>query len=67
MKVKMNPDKEYADEMREKIKRNGGYCPCKIDKTSDTKCRCKQFRDQIEQGIPGYCHCGLWYIEGGEE
>lgn len=33
---------------------NGGYCPCAIEKTDDTKCMCKEFR-KVESGI---CHCG---------
>ena len=34
---------------------NDGYCPCAILKTEDTKCMCKEFREQEE---PGECHCG---------
>lgn len=34
--------------------RNGGYCPCMVAKTPDTKCPCKAFREQTE----GVCHCG---------
>jgi hypothetical protein len=33
---------------------NNGYCPCMVQKTDDTKCMCKQFREQTE----GVCHCG---------
>lgn len=42
---------------------NGGYCPCMVEKTPDTKCMCKDFRDQKE---PGPCHCGRYekYEEG---
>ena len=36
---------------------NGGYCPCAIEKTPDTKCICKEFREQEE---PGFCHCGRY-------
>jgi hypothetical protein len=28
MKVKTNPDKEFVDDIKKKIKDNGGYCPC---------------------------------------
>lgn len=63
MIVKQNPDKEYANEVKRKLKANSGYCPCSILKTEDTKCRCKEFRQQIERGEAGYCHCGLWYVE----
>lgn len=55
-----NPDKEYVKEIQRKLKENGGYCPCRITKSEDTKCMCKEFREQES----GYCHCGLFYKEG---
>ena len=59
MKVTVTKDKELAQEIREKLKNNEGYCPCAIEKIEDTKCICKQFREQDV----GYCHCGLYYKE----
>ena len=59
-KVKTNPDKEIVNEIRAKLKENGGYCPCRISKTEDTKCMCKEFRDAP---WPGECHCGLYIKE----
>lgn len=44
------------DEIRKALKDNGGYCPCMLEKTEDTKCMCKQFREMEE----GTCHCGLY-------
>lgn len=63
MTIKQNPDKEYAQKARAKLKDNGGYCPCRLDKNEDTKCMCKEFRDQIEKGESGMCHCGLYIAE----
>jgi len=60
MRVIQNPDTEYANEIKKRLKMNNGYCPCTIKKTPDTKCRCKEFREQIARGEPGACHCGLW-------
>ncbi len=60
MKVSLNPDGEYVKKIRAKLKANNGYCPCAIEKTRDTKCMCKQFREQIDRGEPGYCHCELY-------
>lgn len=60
MKVIINPDEEYAREVRAAIKKNGGYCCCKLVKNKDTKCMCKDFREQEEIGL---CHCGLYYKE----
>lgn len=62
MRVTTNSDKEYVQEIRTKLKNNDGFCPCKIVKTEDTKCMCKEFRDMIERGEEGECHCGLFVI-----
>lgn len=63
MQVTTNPDKELVKEIRNKLKDNGGYCPCRISKTQDTKCVCKEFREMIDNGETGMCHCGLYIIE----
>lgn len=63
MKIVRNPDEAKAKEISEAVKANGGYCPCRIVKNEDTKCMCKEFR---EQKFPGLCHCGLFgKIEDG--
>ena len=46
---------EIHPEIRENVEANNGYCPCAIFQTPDTKCMCKDFREQNE---PGLCHCG---------
>ncbi len=55
MKTKIipNPDKAKYDEMTQACKDNDNYCPCLLEKTPDTKCMCKAFREQEE----GLCHC----------
>lgn len=63
MKVKQNPDKEYVKSIREQLKANNGYCPCVLEKTPDSKCMCKEFRDMIDRGETGTCHCGLYISE----
>ena len=57
MKIKVNADKEHVATIRKALKDNNGYCPCSLIKNEDTKCMCKEFR---EQDIPGFCHCGLY-------
>lgn len=57
MRIVVNSDKELVESIRKKIKENGGYCPCRLQKTPDTKCICKEFLEQQEEGI---CHCGLY-------
>lgn len=56
MKLMVNPDKELVKTIREKLKANDGYCPCRLQKSEDTKCICKEFMEQKE----GECHCGLY-------
>ena len=55
-KIVLNDDKDLVEDIRERLKQNDGYCPCRITKTLDTKCMCKEFREQQE----GECHCGLY-------
>lgn len=54
--IKVSDDKEIVELIRQKLKDNQGYCPCRLEKTADTKCMCKEFREQKE----GTCHCGLY-------
>ena len=63
MKIKVSDNKEVVNAIREGLKRTGGYCPCLVERSEDTKCLCKAFR---EQQTPGHCHCGL-YEKYGEE
>lgn len=62
IKVITNPDKDFVKEFRKKLKENEGYCPCSLIKNEDTKCRCKDFREQIVEGTLGECHCGLFVV-----
>lgn len=59
MKIRVNEDKELVNEIRKKLKQNNMYCPCKLLKTEETKCICKEFLEQEE----GFCHCQLYYKE----
>lgn len=56
MKIKAIDNKELANQIRQQIKNNDGYCISNLTKNEDTKCMCKEFR---EQGV-GECHCGLY-------
>lgn len=62
MRVITNPNKEFAAEIRAKIKENNGHCACAISFNEDNKCICKEFREQIDRGESGECHCGLYRI-----
>jgi ferredoxin-thioredoxin reductase catalytic subunit len=50
--------------VKEGLEQTGGYCPCRRERTPDTKCMCKEFRDQIaDPDFEGFCHCQLYYKE----
>ena len=49
--------KEVTPSVKVLVDNNGGYCPCAVFKTPDTRCICKEFR---EQNHPGLCHCGRY-------
>ena len=57
MVIKVSEDKELVERIRQRLKENDGYCPCRLKKTGDTKCICKEFLEQQS----GECHCGLYY------
>ena len=57
MKIIQNSNKDFVEQMLKALKENSNYCPCKIEKTKDTKCMCKEFREQKD----GWCHSGLYY------
>ena len=62
MAVRLNEDKEVVATVKDGLTRTGGYCPCRLQKTEETKCMCKEFRDQIaDPDFEGYCHCMLYY------
>ena len=58
MKVSLNKDEEVVKTVKEGLKRTGGYCPCKLQRTEDNICMCKEFKEQIaDPSFEGYCHC----------
>ena len=46
--------KEVDKSIKKLVDDNNGYCPCTVVKNEDTKCMCKDFREQTV----GKCHCG---------
>ena len=59
LKITYNQDKQIVDKILDALDKNNGYCPCKLEKNNDTKCMCKEFKEQKA----GYCHCGLYIKE----
>ena len=60
MRVRVNDDAALVAEIRQKLKENDNYCPCRIEKKPENRCMCQEFLDQTE---PGECHCGLYVKE----
>lgn len=62
MKITENPDKEIAAAVKEGLKKTGGYCPCRVERSEKNKCMCEEFRNQIKDpDFEGFCHCMLYY------
>lgn len=62
MKITSNPDEEIVKVVKEGLQERGGYCPCRREMTEDTRCMCREFRDQIaDPSFEGFCHCMLYY------
>lgn len=57
LKIRYNLDCDKVSEVKDAIKNNDGYCPCKLLHNEDTRCMCKEFR---EQSYAGKCHCELF-------
>ncbi len=65
-KVTFNPDEEIVKMVKEGLERTGGYCPCRLERTPENKCICKEFREQMKDPeFEGFCHCMLYYKAKG--
>ena len=63
-KIRLNPDEEIVRMVKEGLTAKGGYCPCRLERSEDNKCICKEFREQMaDPDFEGYCHCQLYYKE----
>ena len=54
--IKETENRKLKEAIRAKLAKDP-HCPCQIDKTDDTICPCKDFR---ESKAPYTCHCGLY-------
>ncbi|WP_432765864.1 hypothetical protein [Parabacteroides goldsteinii] len=64
MAIRLNEDAEIVQRVQEGLKARDGHCPCVLQKSEDTKCMCREFREQIaDPEFEGYCHCMLYYKE----
>ena len=62
MAIRLNENKEIVQSIRDGLKAKGGYCPCRLERSEDNKCICKEFREQMaDPNFEGYCHCLLYY------
>ena len=63
MIVRRNSNEALVSKILDALRENDNYCPCRVEKTPDTQCMCKEFRDMIDRQEAGMCHCGLYVIE----
>jgi len=61
IKIVQNVDTTLVKSIKESLTNNYGYCPCRVEKTPDTKCMCKEFKDSLLNEIETECHCGLYH------
>lgn len=59
-----NPNEKFYEKITEAVEKNGWYCPCLMNKSSDTLCCCLDFRntylteEDVANGkIECFCHC----------
>jgi len=57
LKIIKNPDNEEYEEITQDVINNNGFCPCMSVKNQDTKCICREFKEQEHSG---YCKCGRY-------
>ena len=64
VKIRLNEDAEVVRTVKEGLARTGGYCPCRLERTEENKCMCREFREQVaDKNFEGYCHCMHYYKE----
>ena len=62
MGIRLNENAEVVKTIKKGLKMKGGYCPCRMERSEDTKCICREFREQMaDPEFEGYCHCLLYY------
>jgi hypothetical protein len=53
-----NPDEEKWEEIRQRIKDNDGYCPCRLERVPENRCMCQQF---LNRDSEGWCKCRAYF------
>lgn len=48
---------ENYEKVTDAVKRNGGYCPCKVEKAEYNRCICREF---LMSDKLGNCQCGRY-------
>ena len=52
MTIRQNPDRDYAKEVRDKLKSNGGYCPCRLEKQQTPNVYARNFKSRLKEMSP---------------
>ncbi len=63
MKIMENDNLAVTALVKKGLAESGGYCPCQVQKSNDTLCMCKEFREQIaDPSFEGFCRCALFRV-----
>lgn len=60
LKIRKTSDGVLAENILDALKKNTGFCPCKLEHIPENKCMCAEF---INSQNLGPCHCGLYVKE----
>lgn len=58
----LNPNENIVGKINKGLEKTGGYCPCRLTRTNDDICKCKEMKEE------GKCICKLYvnvFIYGG--
>lgn len=62
MAIRLNEDKELVAQIREGLRRRGGYCPCRLERPRTTSASARNSASRCQDpDFEGYCHCMLYY------
>ena len=53
-RLTLTSNQTKAEKIIKAIYENDGYCPCRLTKSKDSKCPCKEMIENNK------CHCGLF-------
>ena len=47
MRITLNEDPQFVEKIRAGLRKKELYCPCRLEKSEDNICICKEFRARL--------------------